>query len=342
MKKMSTFLLMIAGLILSGCNSGSDEAVVGTDYLLAGYYMMAGEETALADEGSSRASAPTWWDKYDGYTYDQVIALGSDGIKVNNYPEQGQKTYITVTDADPDLTENKVYKVSSRTEYPNKSDLIDYYLEVYYLQDIWLSGLWKDGSVVEEDGDAWVTNPLARETMEVVFQDGSVRKEWIAYDTNDPYAGYYAQFPLDGDMVIPSDPDWVPTSPSASGEVSFSSKVYYYQKIISPIGWFLNENKEIFGVRYYTEKDEGNDKYTKSSLAYEHTLSRSVPTWADDDWYSDFLDWIFSGGEDETLSETVIRYAIGKNGKKTVKSSTNVVPSFGQAFTIDNEMNYTF
>jgi hypothetical protein len=335
---------MTAGLILAGCNSGSDESDTGTDYLLAGYYMMAGEETALADEGSSRASAPTWWDDYNTYEYQDVIDLGSDGLKVNNYPEQGQKTYITVTAEDTDADDGPVYKVSSRTEYPNKSDLFDYYLEVYYLQDTTTDGsnLWSNGTVVEKDGDAWVSNPLARETMELVFQDGSVRKEWINYDTNDPYAGYYAQFPLDGDMVIPSDADWVPSSPSASGEVSFSSKVYYYQKIISPIGWFLNENKEIFGVRYYTEKDEGNDKYTKSSLAYEHTLSRSVPTWADDDWYSDFLDWIFSGGEDETLSETVIRYAIGTNGKKTVKSSTRVVPTFGQAFTIDNEMNYIF
>ena len=236
-----------------------------------------------------------------------------------------------------------------RTEYPNKSDLFDHYLEVYYLQDLtWnTSGLWKDGSVVEEVNNAWVVNSKARETMEVVFQDGSVRKEWIAYDkvAQDPpveTAGFYAQFPLDGDMVIPSDAEWAPSTPAAVGDIHFSSKVYYYQKVITRIGWFTNENKEIFGVRYYTQKNEVNDKFTRSSLAFEHTLSRTVPSWSDAEWYSDFLNWIFSSDEGETLSETVIRYVIGANGQKTVKSSTRVVPDFGQPFTIDNQMDYTF
>ena len=111
MKQTIAFLLAVfIVLIFSGCDMRSDKPVVGSDYLLAGYYMMAGEKTALADEGTSRATAPAWWASYNDYTYDQLIALGADGLKINNYPEQGQKTYITVTAEDAAA---KVYKISS-------------------------------------------------------------------------------------------------------------------------------------------------------------------------------------------------------------------------------------
>ncbi|MDA3955446.1 hypothetical protein, partial [Oceanispirochaeta sp.] len=206
MNKIIVLISMAIALLFMGCDT-SVESTEGTDYLLAGYYMMAGEETAIVEEGVSRTTAPAWWDKYSDYTYANVIAMGTDGLKVQNYPEQGQVTYITVTTAD--ATE-EVYKVSSRTEYPQKDDLIDYYQEVYYLWDKYSSDLWKDGAIVEKINNVWIENSKARETMEVVFKDGSIRKEWIAYDTNalDPTitkAGYYAQFSLDGDMVIPSD-----------------------------------------------------------------------------------------------------------------------------------------
>ncbi|MDA3958511.1 hypothetical protein, partial [Oceanispirochaeta sp.] len=144
--------------------------------------------------------------------------------------------------------------------------------------------------------------------------------------------------------VIPSDIAWVPPVPAAAGDIAWSSKVYYYQKINNWISWFYKENKEIFGVRYYTESLDtaGNGKPKRSSLAYEHTLSRTVPAWSDDSWFSDYLDWIFTDNDEENLSETVIRYEIGTNGQKTVKSSTKVVPTFGETFTIDNQMDYTF
>ena len=201
------FIAFAAMLILSGCeyDNPTGEDVDGAGYVLAGYYMMAGEEDAIDDD--SRATAPTWWDDYKTLKFSEVVAKGTDGIKINNYPEQGQKTYITMTSAD---TDNDVYLVSARTEYPNRQDVIDYYLEEYYLQDSTGddSGNWYDNGIIVDDD--WEADPKYRVKMEVHFQDGSIRYEWISETSNDMGGAYYSHFDLDGDMTIPTDEDWEP------------------------------------------------------------------------------------------------------------------------------------
>ena len=266
--KIKYFLISIAAiLVLAGCDSGGSYNALneeGAGYVLAGYYMMAGEEESVTSSGSSRATAPTWWDDYKTLKFSDVVAMGEDGLAISDYPEQGQITYITMTEAD---TVNKVYKVSSRTEYPSHDEVIDYYLEEYFLKNTGDdSSNWYDNGLMvsyDDDSSDWTENHLSRETMEVHFQDGSVREEWIAAVDSDFVGGTveYAHFDIDGDMAVPTDDSWEPT---AAVGMDWSSKVHYYQSVTAKIGWFSYENKEIFGVRYYTEG--GGEK---SSLAYE-------------------------------------------------------------------------
>ena len=196
MTEKMKYLLITAAvvLMLAGCrfdDNPTGEDVEGAGYVLAGYYMMAGDEEALS-EGTSRATASTDTDRYSDYfekTFSELVTLtASSPMTFVNYPEQGQKTYTTVTvtgDAD-------IFKFSSRTEYPNHDDTIDYYQEVYYLKDATGTGTgtdywYEEGVVVDDSGNE---DSTYRETMEVHFKDGSVRYEWIA-DTSTTMGEYY-------------------------------------------------------------------------------------------------------------------------------------------------------
>ncbi len=340
--KLKYFFISIAAiLVLAGCDGNSNgswldgKSVDGADYVLAGYYMMAGEEEALSDtdSGTSRATASTDVTRYSDYNEKTFTDLAGTTMRFVNYPEQGQKTYTTVTaTGDPDI-----FKFSSRTEYPNREDVIDYYLEEYYLKDATGTGSgtdywYEEGVVVDDAGDEDAT---FRETMEVHFQDGSVRYEWIT-DTSTTMGTYYSPFDYDGDMSIPSDEDWAPDTTDTG--MAWSSKVHYYQNVQADIGWFTVENKEIFGVRYYTEDDDGDS----SCVAYEHMISsESISTGIVA--LDSLAEWIFGGGDsgDATLAETVIRYELtGSNNRKTTRSQTEIVDSFGNTLTIDMENEY--
>ena len=309
-------------LLFAGCSSDIEETG-GEDYLLSGYYMIAGDETPLAED--SRATAPVHWSGLDTTSFSDWVADGPR--KVNNYPERHQKTYITVSETAVD----NVFFISSRTEYPNKEDIIDYYLEEYYVMDEG-DGIWNGSdSIVEANG---TVNPYARETMEVVFQDGSVRKEWIADLPLIESREGYASFAIDDFMYIPENEDFLVTT----ADSEWSSKVYYYQKILSPIGYFSYENKEIFGVRYYTEVGE-----TSSTLIFEQTLSREQTIW-ENSFLSDLLDYIF--GTNSTagvkLADTVIRESINRdgNGKKETVAHSLINTKYDMTLTVDKSTSY--
>jgi hypothetical protein len=352
MNKFTSFILisLSALLLFTGCSTDAEDTA-GTDYLLAGYYMIAGEAVALPDDaaGASRASVPVHQTEWSTRTFQQWI--DASPTKINNYPERGQKTYVTVSESG---TAN-IYFVSSRTEYPKKEDLFDYYLEEYFVEDTNVAddaadGNWTVADVTVKD-DKTTRDSKARIIMEVHFQDGSIRKEWI-YDDSTGAASqsdYYAHFDIDGDLTIPTDTSWVPPAATTGDGMEWSSKVYYYQKIESYISWFYKENKETFGVRYYTFSDDVADdnKYHSSTLTFENTLTRKVSSWGDSDW-GGILDWVFGGSSSstsgsssgDTLAETVVREQITENNKKTVNSQTRVVPSFGDEFTIDKSIEY--
>lgn len=332
--KIRFFLMSIAAvLILAGCeyNNPTGEEVKGAGYVLAGYYMMAGEEDALS-EGSSRATAASSTPgDYAGMT---LAYLDTNNIEMKfvNYPEQGQKTYVTVELYDAAATPD-IYLFTSRTEYPNRDDVIDYYLEEYYVA--------ADGTTAWETANAQICDSsgtldaTSRKTMDVHFQDGSVRYEWIT-DTSTTMGSFYSSFDLDGDMFVPSSESWSPATQSSG--MDWSSKVHYYQNIQKDIGWFIVKNKEIFGVRYYTEETGGDS----TSLAYEtmitsDSISTGIPA------LDDLANWIFGGGDsgDAVLSETVIRYKLtGSNNKRTTRVSSRIVPTLGSAITIDKETSY--
>jgi len=326
-------IVLTAGLLVSGCSQDM-QSTEGADYLLAGYYMLAGDETAL-EEGAVRATAPLHNAALypTPMTYADLVAGGEDFIKFVNYPEQGQKSFVTVTSTD----DPTVFLIKLRTEYPRQEDTIDYYLEEYYMKD---SGdtIWnKDDNIVAPNG---TLDSKYRKSMEVVFKDGSIRKEWIA-----DVASRYAAFDISGDLTFP-DAGW--TGPALDATAGYSSAVHYYQKINNWISWFYKENKELFGVRYYTETGDplNPDRF---SLAYEHLISQDTPlTEGNSATIPDMADWIFNKGAAggasgvETLAKTVIRYQItaAGNKKKTVVSATEVFPTFGDSFTLNNEIAY--
>ena len=342
-EKQFRFILIIItitiSILLTGCNvfdngKSSDD---GKDYILSGYYWMAGDDTPITDTGSERASInPLNFNETK--VFSALISLGQNGSFVTNYPERGMKTFYTVTattnNSDP------VYKISARTEYPNKEDIFDYYLEEYYLKDSDANGNWTTADeVVEWNGSAWVVDSTARETMELHYQDGSVRKEWIVTDGN---VEKYAHFDINGSMSMP-DETW---SPTLNGTMNWSSKVYYYQKIEEWVDYWYRDSKEVFGVRYYTESDEGSGKYYKTSYSLERIVSTETTF---DESVSNYLSLLFDqifgtsytqGNETETLSETVIRDEITTNNKKTTKVNSKVVPTFGETFKIEQYSEY--
>ncbi|MDC7240140.1 MAG: hypothetical protein PQJ50_07260, partial [Spirochaetales bacterium] len=252
-------LLALTALIFAGCSSDAEDTS-GEDYLMAGYYMLAGEETALTDD--SKATAPVFEGDFSDLSFPDYW-VGTTR-KINNYPEQGQKTYVTVSQYDTD-----VYFISSKTEYPKKEEILDYYLEEYYIQDEGDEFWDGDDAVVDPDDLAGSEGDYFRETMEVVFQDGSVRKEWIAEIPD--AADRYDAFDIDDEMAIPDDESFIT---STANDQSWSSKVYYYQKVETSLGYFDDNNIEIFGVRYYTELADGSS----STLVFEKVLSREDAT----------------------------------------------------------------
>jgi len=329
--KILILLILTTGLLFTGC-SQDVKSTEGTDYLLAGYYMLAGDETPLTEAGVTRATAPIYnTTLYPAvWSYADLIAGGTDVIKFINYPEQGQKSYVTVKATNT----TDVYLISMRTEYPQREDVIDYYLEEYYMKDNGDSN-WTNADIVVNA--AGTEDPKYRKTMEVVFKDGSIRKEWI-----DDVTVRYAGFAIDGDLTFPES-GW--SGPAADGTATYSSVVHYYQKINNWISWFYKENKELFGIRYYTETSDG----VQSSLAYEHLVSQnSTLSEGNSTTIPDMLDWIIDDGAAsgasgvETLAKTVIRYQITPTGnkKKIVVSSTEVFPTFGSSFTINSEITY--
>ena len=292
MKKRYIYLITITVLavfLLNSCSSDVTDTE-GADYLLASYYMMAGEETPLTDSGADRATVPVHTLTADSDTalpFATLITNGANDNKVNNYPEQGQKTYYTVT-----LEEAGIYLISARTEYPKKEDILDYTLEEYYVRDNAPAGYWTTAdTIVEKVNGTWVDNSKARKSMEVHFQDGSLRKEWIVSEKTDGASYQYAHFDINGDMAIPDETDW---APAVATDMSWSSEVHYYQKINNWVSYWYKENKEVFGVRYYTESPDTVDptKYKKTSLAYERIINRETvsndeeATW---NWLMDLL-----------------------------------------------------
>ncbi|MDC7240139.1 MAG: hypothetical protein PQJ50_07255 [Spirochaetales bacterium] len=335
MKNTILILLALSALIFAGCSSDVEDTS-GEDYLLAGYYMIAGGETELVDD--SKATAPVHQTNYNSTSFANWISAGT--TKIVNYPERQQKTYITVSETSVD----DVYFISSRTEYPNKEDIIDYYLEEYYVKNVdtdGTDGIWNNADpVVDPDGNS---DPKYRETMEVHFQDGSVRQEWIA---DIPAAGdRYKAFPIDGDMSIPDDESDIVTLVDSDEESWWSSKVYYYQNIKSRISYFSYENKETFGVRYYTQIPETyadlDSKYESSTLILEQTLSRTSTIW-DSSYWADLLNYIFGvdSSDGVELAETVIRERIGTNGKKEAVVHSEINTKYDMTLTIDKSISY--
>ncbi len=356
-------IILITIFSITSCSFDSSDSNADQDYILSGYYWMAGDDVTLS-EGNDRAAINTYTltkelttdEELANYSFTKLIGKGEYGNKVNNYPEQGQRTYYTVTLYEQDVVNPmtytgtfNVYKISAKTDYPKKEEIFDYYLEEYYILDVDRNegdtptggdGFWTyaDPITTKENG-AWVYNSKARETMELHYQDGSVRYEWITSDYND--GTQYDHFPIDGDMTIQDAP-----AATATG-MNWSSEVRYHQKIEEWIDYWYRETKEIYGVRYYTESLEDNGKTNRTSLAYERIVSQETEfNQSSSNALLMILDRIFGTNlavstTAETLAETVIRYEIQPNNRKTVRTVTKVVPTFGDSFNIEKETIYT-
>ncbi len=338
-------IIITTVLMATGCNvldNGSEEA--DADYVLSGYYWMAGDEEGV-DETSSGRAAINPLSFTTATNFSQLITEEEYAVFIPNYPEKGLKSYYTVRLEESGVsvsgyTGNDIYKISVKSEFPKKEDIFDYYLEEYYVLDAGDDDEWTvDDPIVANNSGTWESDSKAREKMELHYQDGSIRYEWIVSDGNDEK---YAHFDIDGDMDMPDD-TW---SPALDNTMEWSSKVYYYQKIEEWVDYWYKESKEVFGVRYYTESKDASDKYFKTSYSLERIVTTETTfDQSGENFLSLLFDQIFGtsytqGSETETLSETVIRDQITANNKKTTKVNSYIVPTFGDAFNIELYSEY--
>jgi hypothetical protein len=337
-KILPVLLILAAALIFSSCGEGitdrlsADEVEAYEDYALSSYFLLRGDSSIPA----SRAT----WD------YTAEIQLPDDGgtttATVDNYPEKGQSTTVTITrDASWD---DKVYKVVNVTTYP-KQDSITSTTESYYIlddnNDGYLVqendddvGTYSSDPICDEDG---TINPLYRESFVTVYDNGLERNETViaTLDSTDGDYGEvkYADFDISGPLVFPEtdDPDtwgdgtldgdeW---SPTPDTDATWSSMVAYNQEIEYKFrSWSYTYS--IVGVRYYTENSED----LRTSVSYE----RGIATLSNDVDLSEYSGWenrLYKGrnrisdSEDETVYiETVIRTSAEGATNKKVKTKS--------------------
>ena len=346
--------IILLAMAFTGCDlsdSGSDQG--DTDYILSGYYWLAGDEDGVVESDSGRASVNigdlTNFDPDStDYPFDTLIAKGVDGNKVTNYPIKGQFSYFTVTEEELGISPNpagyigtlNVYKIAVNTEFQKKEDIFDHYQEEYYILDVDKAsattadsdGNWTMADlIVTKESGSWVIDSKAREVMELHYQDDSARYEWIVSELSDEE---YAHFEEDVITTIP-DSSWTAT---AGAGMSWSSKVYFYQKVNNWVDFWYEENKEVYGIRYYTETADGRS----TSISFERFVTKDslsdISTLTD----SDVEDMVFGDlpAGAETLSESVTWYEISTNNKKTTKTYATVNPTFKKSFNIEMISEY--
>ncbi len=318
--------LVITALLFASCGEGTtgrlstDEVKTIEDYLLSSYFMLRGD-AELAD---SRAA----WD----YTK-EVLLPATDGAtttsKSNNYPEKGQNTNVTITGKD---VGNNIYTVVNVTTYP-RQDAIVSTTESYYIKDNGDGYLNNHDSICEADG---TINTNYRIAFETEYADGSIRYEKVAANTLDGSNLQYAPFDINGDLVFPSGTTY---TPPADTDANYSSMVNYVQEYGDPLN-FYSDYTIIVGTRYYTEHGDLT-KPTKTSLAYERTFTREAAVQNLDTKISALTDYLFSGADFVIkASETVIRYEIRPNGKKTVKTKTQLLDEITGGSIVTFTANY--
>ena len=359
----SILLLIISTLLFYSCDlNSSDSDDQSEEYILSGFYWLAGDDTALTEEGASRSSINTTTMNTTN-VFANLVAAGSYANFESNYPEQGQKTFFTVTVEESNVSTYiyndtttitgaavTVYRIATKTTFPAKENLFTNYLEEYFVLDIDTQtvpgtsdfyasdGIWtNDDPVVTKNSDGtWKVDSKARESMQLEYQDDSSRYEWITADSND--GTYYAHFTEDGVTEIPSS-SWTPATGTG---MDWSSKVYYYQHVNNWIDFWYRENKEVFGVRYYAESTISGKLY-RTSLSFERFVSKGTLSTVTADNCQDLVEGILFGDLDsgtENLAEVVIWNEISSNNKKRIVTYTKVNPTFGDTFNINTAIEY--
>ncbi len=319
--------LVITALLFASCGEGTtgrlstDEVETIEDYLMSSYFILRGD-TALPDSRSA-------WD----YTKEVLLPTTADATttaKSNNYPEKGQNTNVTITAED---LGNLVFKVVNVTTYPRQDAIINT-TESYYIKDDGDGYLDSGDNICIADG---TTNSNYRIKFETEYADGSIRYEKVAANTFDGSTNVqYAAFDINGDLVFPSGITYTPPSDT---DANYSSMVNYVQVYGDPLN-FYSDYTIIVGTRYYTEHGDAA-KPTKTSVAYERTFTREVAVQNPKDKISAFSLNLFSGVDFVMkASETVIRYEIRPNGKKTVKTKTQLLDEITGGSIVTFTANY--
>ncbi len=250
--------------------------------------------------------------------------VGKTTAIAGEYPEPGQSTSFTVAEdsARPGPNGTKVYAITATTSYP-ASDLRKTYVEKYYVDDITVGdafgggtsdGTWNQHDfIVAYRGGAWEADLSARESMVLVFRDGTTRTESIVSSSLAGGPKFdVAAFDIDGSLDLGAA--FIPgTAPSADPDVMFSSVVLYR---VTPSRsydfWFWKGRSEqsILGVRYYTEKatgSAGTGTYTAYTASFEKTLATLTTTGGD---YSTTMQEVFVGSTFDALAQSVLRQRV--------------------------------
>ena len=335
-------IFLPAVLLISSCGEGTYNSLTVSeiksveDYVMSSYFLLRGD-ASLAD---SRTAWPA-------HTLPLSFpAAGSTKTSTKqNFPEKGQRTTVTIT---PTGTAD-VYKVVNVTTYPNREEVIESTTESYYVKDITTPGVDLNPDEIYDENDLlWDVDSDAQDfnariKYETAYMDGTVRYEDV-YATTTEDSILYAAFDINGSLSFP-EPDGNGTWAPADDPSALYSSMVTYQQQEGSIFDFWSDYKIIIGTRYYTEHGD-SAKPTKTSVTYERIIERSTEDSTLEERIDGFFERLFSGDPTsgvyagETLTETVIRYEILPNNKKTVMTESEIFDSNNGASIVTFTAHY--
>ena len=328
--------LIVFAVLLASCGTGTTSRLTVAeenaikDYVMSSYFMLRGDD-AITE--SSKAAWPAHTDEIDFPAAGQSITK-----KKSNYPERGQKTVVTITTTGT----TNIYFVENVTSYPKRKSSIVKTTESYYVKDSNTDGRYTDADQIW-DTQKDEANFNKRETFETEYNNGYIRKETVEKTTTQDNIKF-AAFDINGDLSFPAPNSNGIYIPPTDANANYSSMVSYIQEEGNTYS-FWSDYKLIVGTRYYTEHGSGSN-VEKTSVSYEKVIERKSSFLNFFNFLGALLKKLFNDDYDELsgagvkLSETVIRYKIDTNGRKTIKTDTKVFDKADQSTVVKFKADY--
>jgi hypothetical protein len=320
LKILPVLLILTAAAIFTSCGTGTTpmlsvlEEKAFEDFVMSSYFIQRGDE-AIAESRSA------WPAHSIPLTFPAAGATTT--AEKNNFPEKGQVTAVTIEPSGfPDI-----YLVTNVTTYIKRKDSISTTTESYYVKDVATIGTFNEDDLLWnlDTGMPGTQDFNKRQTYITEYTNGTTRYEKVEATTTEDSIKYQA-FDIGGSLTFPAATTWSPTTDATA---NYSSMVSYIQEEGSAFN-FWSDYKIIIGTRYYTEHGADPTKPEKTSVTYEKVIERIASESSLADKISAYASRLFDDSPTdvvypgETLAQTVIRYKITTNNKKTVNTRTQV------------------